>query len=620
MTNRFFRLRIRQKFLLAFGSLLFLSLILMIAGLFAIRQMLDNRSLQQDSRLNQKLVNELNLRIRNFANAGYKDTTFLHEGNNHETDTIQAKLNELRSSMTRLNEGSGFLKIDDRTKSFKELGHLNDSLIHSFNNLLSLYTKRGFKDFGLEGELRKAIHAVEASDYAYDMALMLMLRRHEKDFFLRKDLRYYEKFEKDYLVFRETLLSDSLKTVALVALLDDYFNKFRTVVEIEKEIGLNDQAGVMGGITRITRSLDKGISSLSNQILSSSAAWEKRFLVVLLALLAVQLVIGSVLAVIYSNVVTKTIRELRNALVSLSDGKFPEKLRSRTSDEISELKKAVNILIARIRTAVDVASAIGKGDLQKQYDNTFRNDVLAQAIIDMQNKLQEADHRQTMINWQNEGIAKLGELIYEDEFTLEQLGDAVLKSLIMHTGLNQGALYLIDNDKKELYRISTYAYGKKRFQDHRLDLGSGLLGQAVLEKESIFLKKVPANCVNITSGLGEATPECVFVIPLKVQEEVIGVMEFASMKIMQDHIREFLLRACESIAAAIRSRQLNDRTAQLLHESEKRAQQLSSQEEELRQSTEELIATQEEMNRQKSEMEEVINDLKSRLNLHEKEM
>jgi GAF domain-containing protein len=616
----FFKLPIRHKFLLAFGSLLFLSLVLMTVGLLAIRQMLDNRSLQQDSIISQRLVEEINLKIKNFSNAGYKDIEFLENGYNAETNAIQDDLNELLSKMQLLEEKSLFLNIQNRDAAFAKLNVLHDSLSLAFSQLLQLYEQRGFKDHGLEGDLRSAIHAVEQSQYDYDLGLMLMLRRHEKDFFLRKDLKYVDKFEKDYVNFREVLALDSSETNVLIERLSDYHKKFNTVVQIEKEIGLNNESGVMGDIHTISQKFDVDMQNLSREILTSTATWDQRFLILLLTLLVVQLVAGSILAIVYSNVITRSIRELRNAMVSLSTGKFPEKLISRTNDEIAELKRAVNTLITRIKTAVNVASAIGKGNFDMEYPEEFRDDVLAQAIVDMQHQLREADSRQSLINWENEGIAKLGELIYEDNFSIGELGDYVLKTLVGHAELNQAAMYLLDEENQELVRTSTFAYGKKKYENERIDRESGLLGQAVLEKEPILLKEVPGNYVNITSGLGQATPKCIFIVPMKVQDEVVGAVEFASFSFIDENRQRFLERACESVAAAIRSRQMNERTTQLLEQSEERRQQLTSQEEELRQSTEELIATQEEMNRQKVEMEETINSLKNQLNLREKEI
>jgi len=146
----------------------------------------------------------------------------------------------------------------------------------------------------------------------------------------------------------------------------------------------------------------------------------------------------------------------------------------------------------------------------------------------------------------------------------------------------------------------------------------GLVAQCAKEKESIYLKEIPSNYVKITSGLGEATPRCLILVPLKVRDEVSGVLEIASFQLFEEHQRTFIEKVAENISSLIASRQNSSNTQKLLEESRLKAEGLAAQEEELRQGAEELQATQEEMNRQRSELETEINSLKLRLQRYEK--
>jgi len=56
-------------------------------------------------------------------------------------------------------------------------------------------------------------------------------------------------------------------------------------------------------------------------------------------------------------------------------------------------------------------------------------------------------------------------------------------------------------------------------------IGQGLIGQCAIEKSTIYLKQIPVDYVKITSGLDEATPRNVLLIPLKQREEVMGLLE-----------------------------------------------------------------------------------------------
>jgi PAS domain-containing protein len=107
--------------------------------------------------------------------------------------------------------------------------------------------------------------------------------------------------------------------------------------------------------------------------------------------------------------------------------------------------------------------------------------------------------------------------------------------------------------------------------------------------------------VSITSGLGQATPRCVFIVPLKVNDIIYGVLELASFEPYQEYEREFIEKVCETIASSIATVKIASQTKYLLEQSQLQAEAMRSQEEEMRQNMEELQATQEGMERLISE-------------------
>ena len=155
--------------------------------------------------------------------------------------------------------------------------------------------------------------------------------------------------------------------------------------------------------------------------------------------------------------------------------------------------------------------------------------------------------------------------------------------------------------------VACYAYERKKHLKRRVNPGDGLVGQCFLEREAVYVTTVPPGYIKITSGLGEATPSCIFLVPVKTQDEVVGMIELASFSKLKDHEKEFVQKAAENIASAILSSRTTLRIQKLLIESQQRTEELRSQEEEMRQNMEELTATQEAMRRKAVEAENHFN-------------
>jgi PAS domain S-box-containing protein len=136
--------------------------------------------------------------------------------------------------------------------------------------------------------------------------------------------------------------------------------------------------------------------------------------------------------------------------------------------------------------------------------------------------------------------------------------------------------------------------------------GKGLVGQCYLEGDTIYMKEVPQDFVNITSGLGDARPNCVLIVPLKLNDKIEGVIELASLKPFAEHEIEFIEKLGETLASAIITVRSAESTNILLEQTQQQAEEMRAQEEEMRQNMEELQATQEQMHRKNEEVEELL--------------
>lgn len=622
MKKWFLALKIRLKLLLAFGSILLMSVLLIGVGITTILRILSyNQLVENVNRMNIQAL-KLNSHVKEFSTKGFKDERFLSNNNSLLLQTFDADYKQLMDLRNQVDSHEFFEKKENKI----QLDSLSKNLLaynDLFKDLVAVYTERGFKDYGVEGTLRASIHDVEESAFPYDRAIMLTLRRHEKDFFLRKDLKYLDKFNATIQNFKSSvdttnLVDQSLKASTLSSI-ENYKSKFNYIVELEKKIGLESDAGLLGSIAINYEHIERQLSGLTDNINARNDSLVSSSLILLTSLFLVQLILGLFMVVFYSSVLTKAIKEIKNAIVMLSDGEFPKKLAIRTMDEIAQTKRSLNQLVDRIRSAVNFANNLGKGNLKADYDDEYREDVLAKAILKMQQQLIDANEQQAVINWTNEGMARFSEILKNESENLEKLADDIIRQMAQYLKLNQGALYLLNENKEELTRLATYAYGKKRFVDHKLNVGQGLVGQCVLEASTIHVKDVPKDFVKITSGLGEATPTNLLIIPLKIREQVMGVIELASFQPFSETIIKFTEKVSENIANILYNKQRAEITQKLLSESQEKAQTLAAQEEELRQNSEELQATQEDMERQKNELDKRIAELEQLLSQKEEE-
>ncbi len=183
---------------------------------------------------------------------------------------------------------------------------------------------------------------------------------------------------------------------------------------------------------------------------------------------------------------------------------------------------------------------------------------------------------------------------------------------------NQGGIFIINEDENNnttLELTGCYAYGRQKFLEKIIKPGEGLVGQCYLERQPIFITDVPQGYTKIQFGLGDSTPNCIYIFPLIVNDEIYGILEIASFEIFTDTQKEFLEKVSESIAATLKNAKTGSVTTKLLAEAQEMAEVMSQQEDEMRQNMEEMQATSETMNQMVEQKDSEIAELKKQIRL-----
>jgi len=265
---------------------------------------------------------------------------------------------------------------------------------------------------------------------------------------------------------------------------------------------------------------------------------------------------------------------------------------------------------------LDFVENLRQDNFESNLNLNQSKDKLAQSLLRLRDYLikSKKDEEQRRIEeeqrtWVTQGLAHFGELLRKESDNIEDLSYNIIRYLTAYMKVNQAGFYLLSTlNKKDRYFELTacVAYDRKKFVDKRINWEEGLIGRCALEKETIHLTDVPNDYLTITSGLGEANPRSILIVPLKTNDEVYGVLEMASFNEFPEFEVEFVEKIAESIALTISSVQNTIRTTKLLKETQNQAERMLQQEEELRQNLEEMQATQEESDRREVEMKGIL--------------
>ncbi|MEV0453039.1 HAMP domain-containing protein [Streptomyces sp. NPDC050600] len=269
----------------------------------------------------------------------------------------------------------------------------------------------------------------------------------------------------------------------------------------------------------------------------------------------------------------------------------------RLTENVNEL---AGNLTRQVRAIAEVASAVAEGDLTRSITVEASGEVaeLKDNINAMVGSLRETTRANQEQDWLKSSLARISALM-QGHRDLAVVAEVVMDELTPLVAAQYGAFYLAEEgaDGVELGLVGSYGRpagdrGKDRFR-----LGESLVGQAARSRRTIAAENVPADYVTISSGLGHTSRGSLVVLPIVVEDQVLGVIELMSFSPFTSVHRDFLEQLMETVGVNLSTIVANARTDELLDESQRLAGELRSR-------TEELQVQQEELQRSNAELEE----------------
>ncbi len=412
---------------------------------------------------------------------------------------------------------------------------------------------------------------------------------------------YQETLKNIIYDFEETRLSEKISKIrqqlqALEAIWKKGLQKDTRLDKIEKEFDAQVE-NIQKSITSLFVDKQVNFQSGSNAL---NAMREYIFYTFLFSLSCI-VIIGMVYILSVVRYLFKEIRRVNDHLNGYTKGNLQGTLKSKLY-ELEPITQTLNNVEGVFSRLKNLAIEVGSGKFDTEIRPFGGKGEIGNEVTQMRLSLKKIVQETNERNWFNEGFAEIGDLlrVYSRNPDFYEI---LIANIVKYIGVTQGGVFAINSEKTLMRMRASYAFSRQKYIIKEIEIGEGLVGRVWREKDIVHLTDVPYDYAEISSGLGGAQPKSILVAPLITDNEVVGILEFASLAAFEPRQINFIQRIAESIAATIVRIQIDEETKRLLDESQALAFKLQEQEEETRQSLEEATTAQELMERNSYQME-----------------
>ncbi|HSE08128.1 MAG TPA: HAMP domain-containing protein [Nocardioidaceae bacterium] len=259
------------------------------------------------------------------------------------------------------------------------------------------------------------------------------------------------------------------------------------------------------------------------------------------------------------------------------------------------VNQLASTLTTQLRAIAEVSTAVTQGDLSQQITVEAEGEVaeLKDNLNQMIDNLRETTRANQEQDWLKTNLARFTGHMQGGRDLLD-VTRLIVSELTPLVGAAQGSFFLNDtapDGPGSLRRIASYGYRRRKQVPDRFAFGDGLVGQAAVEKKPVLVNGAPPDYLRVTSGLGEAPPITLMILPVVFEDQVLGVVELASFSPFSTVHMQFLEQLMEIIGVSLNAIIASSRTQELLVESQRLASELQIKSEELQTQQGELQQT-----------------------------
>ncbi len=262
-------------------------------------------------------------------------------------------------------------------------------------------------------------------------------------------------------------------------------------------------------------------------------------------------------------------------------------------------------LTNQVRAIAEVTTAVTKGDLTRSIQVEASGEVaeLKDYINTMIDNLRLTTDRNNEQDWLKTNLARFTGML-QGQRDLATVGRMLLSELAPLVNAQQGVIYQMEAEESgNMVLLSAFATGGEDGHPDRLRVGHGLVGQCASEKRRMLITDVPSHATPIRSGLFEAVPRNVIVLPVLFEDRVKAVIELATLSAFTASHLAFLEQLTSSIGIVLNSIEATMQTEGLLKQSQQLAAELQTQQTELQQTNEQLAQKAQQLAEQNVEVE-----------------